>query len=114
MAKSKEQLHTSVVTDRLVRVRVTRRGHGRISTGERDGINGDLLYEAGEEFNIRRSIAESLIGEDSEDANNSKDWVEILGPAEVDPLDHDGDGVKGGFNHGEEKRGPGRPPKSAE
>jgi hypothetical protein len=114
MAKSQAQLHTSPVTDPLVRVRVTRRGHGRISTGERDGINGDLLYEAGEEFEIARSVALRLVGEDKANPNNSLDWVEVLGPVKKDPLDHDGDGVKGGFNHGDEpiKRGPGRPPKA--
>ena len=115
MAKTKSELSTGAVNDPLVRVRVTRRGHGRISNGVLDPVYGDQLYEQGEEFDIAQSIALNLVGEDKVTPDNTKDWVEILGPAKKDPLDHDGDGVKGGFNHGEEvKRGPGRPPKAAE
>lgn len=116
MAKTKSELATAAVNDPLVRVRVTRRGHGRISNGVHDIVHGDQLYEAGEEFEVAQSIALSLVGEDKLDPNNTLDWVEILGPVKRDPLDHDGDGRKGGFNHGdgEQKRGPGRPPKVAE
>lgn len=41
-------------------------------------------------------------------------WNDAPGMAARDPLDHDNDGRKGGFNHGDEqpvKRGPGRPRK---
>src|SRR6478736_2957584 len=107
MAKTKSEFVTAAIDDPLVRVRVTRRGNGRISSGVHDVVHGDLLYEAGEEFTVAKSIALNLVGEDKADPNNSKDWVEILGLATKDPLDHDGDGVKGGFNNeGAEKRGP--------
>lgn len=116
MAKTKSEFVTATVNDPLVRVSVTKRGSGRISNGVHDVVHGDLLYEDGEEFVVAKSIALNLVGEDKLDPNNTKDWVEILGPAAAkDPLDHDGDGVKGGFNHdGEQRRGPGRPRKDAE
>lgn len=116
MAKTKSEFTTASVNDPIVRVRVTKRGNGRISTGEHDVVHGDLLYETGEEFEVAQSIALALIGEDKQNPDNTKDWVEIVGKvAARDPLDHDGDGVKGGFNPGDEpKRGPGRPPKAAE
>lgn len=116
MAKTKSEFATATVNDPLVRVRVTKRGNGRISSGVHDVVHGDLLYEADEEFEVAQSIALALVGEDKDDPNNTKDWVEILGPVkERDPLDHDGDGVKGGFNNGDEqRRGPGRPRKDAE
>lgn len=114
MAKTKNQFTAPNVADPLVRVRVTKRGHGRISNGVHTQF-GDELYEQDDEFTVAQSIALNLVGEDKLDPNNTKDWVEILGPAVRDPLDHDGDGVKGGFNHGEEqRRGPGRPRKDAD
>lgn len=102
-------------TEGMVRVRVTRRGADKISTGHHDPVEGDVLYEAGDEFDVIASVAYDLLGENKDDPNQSKDWVEILGPSKRDPLDHDGDGIKGGVNSGEEsvKRGPGRPPKDA-
>lgn len=106
MAKTRSQLNTEAVHDPIVRVRVTRRGHGKISTGVHDNVHGDFLYEKDEEFEIARSIALNLIGEDKIDPDNTKDWVEIIGEVKArDPLDHDG---------GEVRRGPGRPPKAAE
>lgn len=116
MAKTKAELMAPARKEPLVRVRVTRRGHGRISTGVHTQ-HGDELYEQGEEFEVSESIAKALVGEDLTNPDNTKDWVEIIGEVKArDPLDHDGDGVKGGFNHGdsEVKRGPGRPRKDAE
>lgn len=102
-------------TEGMLRVRVTRRGADRISTGQHDPVEGDILFEAGEEFDVIASVAHDLVGEDPNDPSLSKDWVEIIRTAKQDPLDHDGDGKKGGFNNGDEmRRGPGRPPKVAE
>lgn len=105
----------------LVKVRVLKRGDGKISTGVHDAKGGDILYEKGEEFILAEHIAEDLEG---------RDFVEILGktsdaqpvpdPVAPEPeptpekklpqLDHDGDGEPGGSLP---KRGPGRPPNAS-
>jgi hypothetical protein len=79
--------------DELVRVRVLRRGDGKISTGEHDNRGGDLLYETGEVFSIPRHIAEIH-------ATDERGYVEILGSEDTD--------------EDAPKRGPGRPPKAPE
>lgn len=93
--------------DELVRVRVLRRGDGKISTGEHDNRGGDLLYETGDEFMIARHIAEVH-------ATDERGYVEILPEKRELPasFDQDGDGNPGGGVPA--KRGPGRPPKDAE
>ena len=112
--------------DELVRVRVLRRGDGKISTGQHDPQGGDYLYEAGDIFSIPRYIAEIH-------ATDERGYVEILPPEkpkapEPEPevvdeapeperelpasFDQDGDGHPGGGVPA--KRGPGRPPKAAE
>jgi hypothetical protein len=69
--------------DPLVGVRVLKKGDGKISTGRHDPRGGDELYERDETFTVASSIALEL---------------EELGYVEIDrdPLDHDGDGRKGG------------------
>ena len=71
----------------LVRVRVTKRGDGRISTGEHDNRGGDILFEAGERFEVARHIAE---------VHEEHGFVEIEDAEDV------------------ARRGPGRPPKAAD
>lgn len=43
-----------------VTVKVTRRGHGKISTGVHDRTYGDELYADGETFSVPGDIAEQL------------------------------------------------------
>ena len=52
----------------LVKVRVLRRGDGKISNGQHVKGHGDELYEQGEEFDCPRHIAEDL---------EARDFVEI-------------------------------------
>ena len=72
-------------------VRVTRKGHGKISTGRHDAVTGDELYATGESFQIAENIALDL-----EDrglvAIQDRPTEDVFIP---------------------EKRGPGRPPKVA-
>lgn len=72
----------------LVRVRVLKRGDGKISTGVHDNKGGDMLYEQGEEFEVLESVAKEL---------EDRDFVEILKSRRAKPqLDHDNNGVPGG------------------
>jgi diaminopimelate decarboxylase len=43
-----------------VKVRVTRKGHGKIATGVHDNTFGDELYAADEEFSVAENIALEL------------------------------------------------------
>ena len=43
-----------------VRVRVTRKGHGKIATGVHDRTFGDELYAHNEEFSVAGDIADEL------------------------------------------------------
>lgn len=52
--------------EETVTVRVTKRGHGQISTGGFDGTHGAEFFAEGEEFQVARSIAEELADEDGE------------------------------------------------
>lgn len=67
----------------MVEVRVLPKGDGQISNGEHDPEGGDLVYERGDVFTVAKPIAEAL---------------EERGFAEI--------------QQGEQRRGPGRPPKS--
>ncbi len=78
------EIEAIVPDEAPVLVRVTKRGHGKISTGHHDSVTGDELYAQGEEFSVAKNIADEL-----EDLG----YVEIQGPP---------------------KRGPGRPPKASE
>lgn len=72
----------------LVRVRVLRRGDGKISTGVHDSKGGDMLYEQGEEFDVLETVAKDL---------EERDFVEIIKARRPKPqLDHDNNGVPGG------------------
>lgn len=53
----------------MVKVRVTKNGHGRVSMGEHIAAVGDAHYEHKEEFEAERSIAEAL---------QDRGFVEIL------------------------------------
>ncbi len=68
----------------MVDVRVLPKGDGMISNGEHDPEGGDLVYERGDVFSVEKSIAEAL---------EERGFAEIQGQTE-------------------QKRGPGRPPKS--
>jgi hypothetical protein len=71
-----------------VKVKVTKRGDGKISTGVHNAAMGDELYEQGETFSIAKNIADEL---------EDRGFVMILDEEET-----------------ETRRGPGRPPKAAE
>lgn len=62
--------------EQVVKVRVTRRGDGRISTGQHVSGVGEVHFEKGEEFSIALAIAEELaVGPVP---TEPRDWVEIL------------------------------------
>ena len=61
MAKFAEKPAAEVVAAQpLVRVRVTKRGDMKISTGEHVAMMGDKFYEAGDEFEVAQSIGADL------------------------------------------------------
>lgn len=68
-----------------VLVRVLKRGHGKVSTGNHHPVTGDELYAQGDTFSIAKNIADDL---------------EDLGYVEI--------------QEAAPKRGPGRPPKAQE
>ena len=59
----------------LVNVRVTKRGHGMVSTGVHHALGGEECFSEGEEFVIERDLAEVLA-----DENGERRYVTILGP----------------------------------
>ena len=61
MAKSKRDIGAAPAEpNQMVRVRVTKMGDGKISTGKHDPRGGDEKYEAGEMFAIGKGIADQL------------------------------------------------------
>lgn len=59
----------------LVTVKVTKRGHGRISTGNHSNRHGEEYYAEGETFEISRRNAEELA---SDAGDTPRLYVEIL------------------------------------
>ena len=55
-----KELDAPIVEEPVVRVRVTARGHGKISTGRHDGRDGEEFYAEGDEFEVAESIAKEL------------------------------------------------------
>lgn len=64
-----------------VTVRVTKRGHGKISTGNHHATHGEEFFAEGETFTIARDIADELA-----DENGDRRFVVIV-PDEVDDAD---------------------------
>ena len=65
-----------------VRVRVTRQGHGKISTGKHDPRDGEEFFAEGEEIELPKSIAEALSSGEPQlnHAGGSRYYVDILKP----------------------------------
>ena len=59
----------------MVSVRVTKRGHGKISTGVHDHRHGEQFFAEGEVFSMARDDAEVLASEEGE---APRMYVEIL------------------------------------
>lgn len=68
-----------------VRVRVTRQGHGKISTGEHSATDGEEFFAEGEEFEVAKSIAEALSSGEVQlnHAGGSHYYVDILKPTKA-------------------------------
>ncbi len=59
----------------MVSVRVTKRGHGKISTGMHDHRYGEQFFAEGEVFELAKDAAEALA---SEEGDSPRMYVEIL------------------------------------
>lgn len=59
-----------------VKVKVTKRGHGLVSTGKHYAQGGEECFEEGEVFAMEKDLAAVLA-----DENGDRRYVKILGPA---------------------------------
>ena len=59
----------------MVSVRVTKRGHGKVSTGVHDHRHGEQYFAEGEVFEMEKGAAELLA---SEDGDAPRMYVEIV------------------------------------
>ncbi len=69
MAKTKAEVdgRNVVLTEEenpIVHLKVRKKGAGKISTGEHDPRGGDLLYDEGETFSVRKDVADPLLALD--------------------------------------------------
>ncbi|MCR6660718.1 MAG: hypothetical protein NVV72_15740 [Asticcacaulis sp.] len=68
-----------------VRVRVTKQGHGKISTGVHNATDGEEFFAEGEEIDLPKSIAEALMSGEPEHnhAGSFRHYVDIAKPAKA-------------------------------
>lgn len=62
----------------VVHLKVRKKGAGKISTGVHDPKGGDLLYDEGEVFTVRRDVAQAIL---------SLDYVDEITAAEKEAAD---------------------------
>lgn len=68
----KDTVHGLPDAEDEVTVRVTKRGHGKVSTGNHDAKMGEEFFAEGDTFSIARSLADVLA-----DENGDRRYVEI-------------------------------------
>lgn len=73
--KSKAELPPEAPVD-YVKVKVTKRGHGLVSTGKHHATGGEECFAEGEEFTMERDLALVLA-----DENGDRRYVKIIGSA---------------------------------